>query len=195
MHGLAPLPSTLLDIFKAPLPAETEGRSLVSVLAADDPDRAAKGCIFGQFGAAINFTDGRYTYFRYPVPALAAALNQYTLMPMHMRTYFEAVEFSEAKVVGSLPFTRGFPVWQLPVRMEAKANLTRRYPLIDAWTVIYDIERDPAQTTPLEDPVLESELTHKLIALLQVNDAPPELYARYGLVRPQETASTDAAIR
>ena len=187
---------TLLDIFDAPLPPETQGRSLLPLLSADDPSRSEQGCLYGQFGAAINFTDGRHTYFRYPVPALAAALNQYTLMPMHMRSYFESVEFGGAEVVASLPFTRGFPVWRLPVTMESKGNMTRRYPLLDAKTVIYDLEKDPAQTSPLNDPVLEAELTRKLVTLLRSNDAPPELYARYGLGsgEEQETpASADAA--
>ena len=172
---------TLLDIFKVPVPAETEGRSLLPVLASEDPARAGTGCIYGQFGAAINFTDGRHTYFRYPVPALAGSLNQYTLMPMNMRSYFEAGEFAGAQKVASLPFTQGYPLWKLPIHMEAKANMTRRYPLLDAKTVIYDMEKDPGQGAPIEDPALESELTRKLVALLRVNHAPAELYARYGL--------------
>jgi arylsulfatase A-like enzyme len=176
---------TLLDIFQSPRPAETQGQSLLPLLTMDDPARSERGCIYGQFGAAINFTDGRHTYFRYPVPALASSLNQYTLMPMHMRSYFEAAEFSEAQVVGSLPFSQGYPVWRLPIRMDAKANMTRRYPLLDARTVIYDIESDPEQRSPLEDTALESELTRKLMALLRLNDAPTELYARYGLDAPQ----------
>ncbi len=179
---------TLLDIFRIPKPPETEGLSLLPLLDADDPARAERGCIYGQFGAAINFTDGRHTYFRYPVPAQASALYQYTLMPMHMRSYFEAMEFGDARVVDSLPFSQGYPVWKLPIRLDAKANMTRRYPLLEARTVIYDIESDPQQTTPLADPALEDELTGKLVALLQQNDAPVELYARYGLDAPQAAA-------
>jgi arylsulfatase A-like enzyme len=185
---------TLLDIFDMPQPPETQGRSLLPLLAAEEPARGERGCLYGQFGAAINFTDGRYTYFRYPVPAHAATLNQYTLMPMNMRSYFEAIEFSDAQVVDSLPFTRGYPVWKLPIRMDAKANMTRRYPLLDARTVIYDIDADPEQRSPLEDPVLEAELTGKLLALLQQNDAPAELYSRYGLdARPSAGSEPPAA--
>ena len=176
---------TLLDIYGMEQPLEVQGSSVLPLLAAEEPARAERGCIYGQFGAAINFTDGRHTYFRYPVPAQAADLNQYTLMPMHMRSYFEAMEFADARIVESLPFSKGYPLWKLPIRMDAKANMTRRYPLLDARTVIYDMEADPQQTTPLEDPVLEAELTRKLEALLQLNDAPPELYVRYGLAAPQ----------
>ncbi len=181
---------TLLEIFGLPKPPETQGVSLVPALAKDDPRPAETGCIYGQFGAAINFTDGRYTYFRYPVEALAGALNQYTLMPMNMRSYFEASEFGDAQVVASLPFTQGYPVWQLPIRMDAKANMTRRYPLLDAKTVIYDMEADPSQSRPLNDPALEAVLEKKLLALLRVNHAPAELYARYGFAtQPQPLAA------
>jgi hypothetical protein len=106
-------------------------------------------------------------------------------MPMHMRSYFEAIEFGDARVVDSLSFSQGYPVWKLPIRFDAKANMTRRYPLLEARTVIYDIESDPQQNSPLEDPALEDQLTRKLLALLQQNDAPVELYARYGLDAPQ----------
>jgi arylsulfatase A-like enzyme len=184
---------TLLDIFGMPPPPETQGLSLLPLLAAEEPARGERGCIYGQFGAAINFTDGRYTYFRYPVPAHASTLNQYTLMPMHMRSYFEAMEFADAQVVDSLPFSQGYPLWKLPIRMDAKANMTRRYPLLDAKTVIYDIEADPEQRSPLEDPVLEAELTGKLVALLHQNHAPAELYVRYGLDTRQPAGSTPIA--
>ena len=52
---------TMLDIFGRAVPPEVTGRSLLPALAG----RAVResGCIFGQFGAAINYTDGRYAYF------------------------------------------------------------------------------------------------------------------------------------
>ncbi len=186
---------TLLDIFGVACPQEVDGRSLIPLLAGDDPARSEKGCIYGQFGAAINFTDGRYTYFRYPLPEFAGTLNQYTLMPMNMRSYFEAAEFDAAQAVGALPFTRGYPLWKLPIRMDAKANMTRRYPLLAARTVVYDLDADPSQTTPLQDPALEAGLASKLTALLRSNEAPAELYARYGLVLDASSAPTDAAQR
>ena len=190
-HGAAPrrtatlsqtidLMPTFCEIFGLPAPAEVEGRSLVRVLKADEPQRGEAGCLYGQFGAAINFTDGRYTYFRYPLPD-ADELNQYTLMPMNMRSYFEAVEFGDARAVAALPFTRGYPLWRLPVRANARANMTRRYPLLEARTVIYDLDADPAQTTPVDDPALEARLVRQLVALMQRNHAPAELYRRYGL--------------
>ncbi len=154
----------------------------------DDPVRSDAGCIFGQFGAAINFTDGRYVYFLYPREPFDADLYQYTLMPAHMRTFFEASEFADGEVVRCLPFTQGYPVWRLPVRPDAKANMTRRYPLLDARTALFDLMADPAQRAPVDEPQQEQRMRAAIAALLARNDAPAELYARYGLMRAQAAA-------
>lgn len=174
---------TLLELFGQPIPPEVTGRSLLDVMRDDsnDASRARDGCIFGQFGAAINFTDGRYAYFLYPQEPFDANLYQYTLMPAHMRTYFEASEFADAEVVRSLAFAQGFPLWRLPVRKDAKANMTRRYPLLDARTVLFDLDIDPSQREPVVDPVEEARIRSRIAALLAKSDAPGELYARYGL--------------
>lgn len=182
---------TLLELFGQPIPKEVTGHSVISAMksGAGDETRANEGRIFGQFGAAINFTDGRFSYFLYPKEPFETDLYQYTLMPAHMRTFFEASEFTDAEVVHSLPFAQGFPVWKLPVQKDAKANMTRRYPLLDARTVLFDLATDPAQREPLVDPALESRIRAKISALLSKNDAPAELYARYGLeMTHRETA-------
>ena len=181
---------TMLELFGQPIPPEVTGRSLLDVMRQDSlgTARAAEGCIFGQFGAAINFTDGRYAYFLYPQEPFEADLYQYTLMPAHMRTFFEASEFADAEVVHSLPFAQGFPVWRLPVRRDAKANMTRRYPLLEARTALFDLATDPQQRVPIEDPVQEARIRDQIVALFVKNDAPPELYARYGLSRERIAA-------
>ena len=130
---------TLLDIFGRRRPPEMTGPQPAAAAGAPTTRaRANDGCIFGQFGAAINFTDGRHTYFLYPrAEPFAPTLYQYTLMPMHMRTYFEADASSPMPQVVELAavHARAIPVWRLPVRKDAKANMTRRYPLLDARTV------------------------------------------------------------
>lgn len=181
---------TLLDLFAQPIPPEVTGRTLMPVLREDDPARSVRGCVFGQFGAAINFTDGRYVYFLYPREPFEADLYQYTLMPAHMRTYFEAFEFEGAQSMAALPFTRGYPVWRLPVRKDAKANMTRRYPLLEARTALFDLKRDPEQRSPIDDPQQEARIRATIAVLLRDNDAPEEMFARYALER---TAAADSA--
>ncbi len=171
---------TMLDIFDRPVPAEVTGSSLMSVLRGKD-SKGRTGCIFGQFGAAINYTDGRYSYFMYPHEPFEADLFQYTLMPAHMRTFFEASEFDAAEVVRDLPFTRGYPVWRLPVQKDATANMTRRYPLLEAHDALFDLGVDPSQRTPVTDAALVSRIRKEIAALMHGNNAPGEMFARYGL--------------
>ena len=177
---------TMLDIFGQKIPKEVTGYSLLPLMRGEAKTRAVDGkddgAIFGQFGAAINYTDGRYTYFLYPRQPFETDLFQYTLMPSHMRTFFEASEFTDAALVDGMPFTRGFPLVKLPVRADAKANMTRRYPLLEAQTVLYDLRSDPEQRHPVNDPALEQKMRAAIIALLRLNEAPAELFARYGLV-------------
>lgn len=185
---------TLLEIFEQPIPAEVTGRSLVGLMRGGVPphagDDARHGVIYGQFGAAINYTDGRYTYFMYPQVPFEDDLYQYTLMPMHMRTYFESTEFGHAELVAPLEFTRDFPVLRLPLRSDSKANMTKRYPLLDAKTVLYDLATDPEQRHPIDDPELHRRMRDAVAAQLLANQAPPEMFARYGLALGVEAAGT-----
>ena len=178
---------TVLDIFGRAVPPEVTGKSLVPALGGRTAVRAT-GCIFGQFGAAINYTDGRYAYFLYPREPFETDLFQYTLSPSHMRSFFEAVEFTDAQVVRGLSFTRGYPVWRLPVQKDAAANMTRRYPLIDAHDALFDLDVDPAQRAPLDDPATAARMRAAIAALMQANDAPAEMFARYGLTPPPGAA-------
>lgn len=182
------LAPTLLDLFGRAVPAEMTGTSLLPLLAADDPARAAKGCLYGQFGAAVNFTDGRYTYFLYPREPFHEGLFQYTLMPMHMRTYFEASEFEGATAVHGLHFARGYPLWRLPIQKDARANMVRRYPLLDAHTVLYDLAHDPGQRTPLDDPATEARIRAAIVQRMREHETPAEVYVRYGLEREAAAA-------
>jgi chorismate mutase len=74
------------------------------------------------------------------------------------------------------------------VRKDAKANMTRRYPLLEARTVLFDLSTDPQQRLPIEDPVQEARIRERIAALFAKNDAPSELYARYGLSRERAAA-------
>ena len=171
---------TVLGMFGQPVPPEVTGKSLIPAMRGQASIRAG-GCIFGQFGAAINYTDGRHSYFLYPHQPYEADLYQYTLMPAHMRTFFEASEFEAAETTRSLSFTRGYPVWRLPVQKDAKANMTRRYPLLEARDALFDLAADPAQRVPLNDATLAAQMRTAIRTLMLENDAPPEMFARYGL--------------
>lgn len=171
---------TILETFGAPVPPEVRGRSLLPLLARDV--RLREGAIFGQFGGAVNLTDGRFTYMRYPEGADAAVpLHHYTLMPLHMRSFFEPQEFAGAELVGPLPFTKGMPVLKLPLVPDAAANMIHRYPLLDARTALYDLATDPGQTAPAEAPAEAARLAAMMARLMTEQEAPAEALLRLGL--------------
>ena len=169
---------TILELFGAPIPPEVRGRSLLSTLADDGPVRDA--CIYGQFGGAVNVTDGRYTYFRYPEDS-DEQLYHYTLMPVHMRSFFEPIELVNATLFGPFDFTKGCQVLKLPVIAQAKANMISRYPLLDAKTVLYDLGDDPGQTMPRQIAEIEQRMIALMIAEMRALDTPAEVYRRLGL--------------
>ena len=82
--------------------------------------------LYGIFGGALNATDGRYSYFRYPEDMEATELFEYTLMPMHNRSLFEIRELAQAELYRGFSFTRGAPVLQIPALKDAKRSAAGR---------------------------------------------------------------------
>ena len=48
---------------------------------------------------------------------------------------------------------------------------------------LYDLESDPEQKHPLQDPAIEAYMGAHLVRLMAANDAPQEQYLRLGLDR------------
>ncbi len=86
---------------------------LLPVLAKDRTLR--DGAIFGYFGGAVNVTDGRYTYHRYPADLATQEIYQYTLMPTHLWERFSTEELKDATLAPPQPFTKGVPTLKVPV--------------------------------------------------------------------------------
>ncbi|TIS55278.1 MAG: sulfatase [Mesorhizobium sp.] len=171
------LAPTFLDLFGVPAPSKMQGHSLLPLLEADRPIRP--GALFGYFGGAINVTDGRYTYHRFPPDPRSQELYQYTLMPTHIWEPFTPQELARASLARPLPFTKGAPVLKIPV--------TERSPMFDNYgpgalleneTRLYDLTNDPGQTTPLSSPDIDRKMMLLMHDLMRANDAPPEAYTR-----------------
>lgn len=171
---------TLLDIHGSAAPDTVEGHSLLPLLEADRPLRRA--ALYGRFGAATNVTDGRYTYFRYPEDIENQELWEYTLLPTHQRAMFAREEFQGATLEDSFAFLRGFPVLKLPAGKAPTTGQGAR--IADARTVLYDLQADPRQIAPVDDPEIEARLVAEMIGIMQRNEAPPEAYRRLGLDVP-----------
>ena len=174
------LAPTFLDLFSASSPAEVEGQSLLRVFDADKALR--RGALFGYFGGAINVTDGRYTYHRFPPDPRSQELYQYTLMPTHIWQPFTPAELAGASLNTALSFTKGSPVLKVPV-IERSPMFDNYGPgaLLENETRLYDLAIDPGQNSPLPSHEAEDAMIGLMRDLMRANDAPPEAFARVGL--------------
>jgi hypothetical protein len=124
-------------------------------------------------GGHLNVTDGRYVYMRAPVHADNRPLYDYTLMPTHMRNRFDVDELQDIELAEPFSFTKGCRVMRIAGRPWASHH--------EFGTLLWDVEADPRQRQPLNDPAIEERMIRLMVQLLQQNDAPLEQYARLGL--------------
>lgn len=136
--------------------------------------------LYGIFGGAINATDGHHSYFRYPPDMEARPLFEYTLMPQHSTRPFTVRELAGAELHPGFGFT-GAPVLKIPALPDAKRPPTQGGGFADTRTVLFDLDTDPGQTSPLDDPAAEARMIAAMIDEMRRHEAPPELYGRFEL--------------
>ncbi len=170
---------TLMQCFGKEISENVRGKSLLPLL--DGSKNSVRDiALYGIFGGAINATDGRYTYFRYPADMENRELYEYTLMPMHNISLFEIRELKEATLHKGFDFTKGAPVLRIPALPDAKRSPTQGG-FADANTVLYDLEADPFQQQPIYDDQIADGFVSKIVEELTSHDAPMELYSRFDL--------------
>ena len=169
------IPVTLLNLFGAEPAADMLGRNLDQVIRRDEPVR--EYALFGMHGAQVNITDGRYVYMRDCVNGNQPLFN-YTQMPTHMRGLFSVEEMKTAELYRGFGFTKGTPVMKLCAEEDETGDTAMKYSL---GTVLYDLEKDPGQMHPVEDPKVEERMIRNMIRLMKENEAPVEQYVRLGL--------------
>ncbi len=167
------LPPTLLEFFNQECPKDMHGVPLKKTVENDAPTRDAG--LFGLYGGHVNCTDGRYVYMRAPAKAENAPLYQYTHMPTHMKSRFSIEEMRTMEIQPPFDFTKGCPTMKTKGRHFQGSNSH------SFGTLLFDLEKDPAQERPLNDPVIEKKMTEHLRRLMKENDAPVEQYTRLGL--------------
>jgi arylsulfatase A-like enzyme len=165
------LPATLLEYFGLPLPPDMQGVPLRETIADDTPVREA--ALFGLHGGHVNVTDGRYVYMRAPATADNQPLFNYTLMPTHMRARFSVQELRNAELAAPFSFTKGCPLIRVKTRGWPRAHPYQ--------TMLFDLQHDPRQERPIDDPAVERKMIDHLIRLMGENDAPAEQFERLGL--------------
>ena len=93
-----------------------------------------------------------------------------------------AEELTSATLAPAFGFTKGVPLLKVPV-IETSPMYRRYGPgcLVDKDTALFDLQTDPDQLHPVDDPDLETRLTATMTALMAANEAPAEAFRRLGL--------------
>ena len=172
---------TLMDIFGATPPTKVTASSLLPALG-DPAIKNRDACIYGVFDSAVNVTDGRYTCFIYPPDVHGGDLNQYTLMPLHMKEFFSIEELQEAKLIESMPFSRSAPVLKIPATPKSPFY-SHQGPgtLKDTESALFDLLADPLQNHPLDDAPVLQRMHRMAIAQMNIQHAPLEYFQRLDL--------------
>ena len=181
---------TLLEVAGAPVPPEITAYSLMPALHGRSVGRDS--AILGMFAGPLCITDGRHTYYLYPRDETAEALAHYTLAPSHLDRSFGVEELKTAQLADPMSFTKGAPVLRIAARPpigEAGFEAAARRP---ALSPLYDLAHDPGQETPVDDPAIKDRLARAAVDHFRAHDAPPEIYAHYGLNMGMGTASAVA---
>ncbi len=170
---------TFLDFHACAVPPSVTGASLVPLM--DDDAPVHESVALGMFAGPVCATDGRYSYFLYPDDLSGENLNLYTLMPTHMMSQFDISELQTSELAGPFDFTKGAPV--LKIRMNPKNNQlgTDGHMLENCETALFDLDTDPRQENPLDQPAIVGRLAEQISRHFARHDAPNELYAHFGL--------------
>ncbi|MGB2234218.1 MAG: sulfatase [Candidatus Puniceispirillum sp.] len=177
---------TMLEMTGISVPEDVSGTSLLPVLENDQPLRDS--VIFGYFGAAVNVTDGNYSYFHYPVVQGADHLYEYTLMPTRMTSRFSIKELLGATLHPSFSFTKGAQVLRLNPKVSDAGDPieVQGLPFADMTSALYDLASDPGQSTPIDAPDVIAKFQGYIIDNMIKMDAPPEAFERFGFPFPEK---------
>ena len=172
---------TILSLFGVPVPENVEGKDLTPLLAQDGPGHDAVA--YGIFGGSVNITDGRYTYFRYPDDVNNQVIFEYTLMPSHLDGAFSVENLATLELSQPLDYAQGLRVLKVPARKAEGGAVDVPSMGIprETETVLYDLQTDPGQYTPIDAPDVVLRLESELRQIMERNHAPVEAFRRFGL--------------
>ncbi len=167
------LAPTILDYFGQPIPKDMAGISIRSIIERDEGGRGVG--MFGGFGHMVNVTDGKYVYMRAPVNENGQPLNEYNLSVCRARQALANGNDPGIKPHEGFSFTKGMPVWQVPVPPGRGSTAYKQGHLL------FDLETDPQQQQPLSDPEIEKRMIKLMVEQMQKLETPAEQYERLGL--------------
>ena len=100
-----------------------------------------------------------------PANPANAPLYEYTLMPQHIRGPFSVEELQDIQLAEPFSFTKGCRTMKIAGRAWVDAHAYG--------TLLFDVEADPGQKQPLNDPALENMMIQHLLRLMRENDSRP----------------------
>ena len=180
---------TLADLFGADMknvPVPVTGKDLLPVLTGEKKS-VRDEIIYGYFGKSVNYTDGRYTYFRAAKEKSNRPLNVYTAMPSTAGKYYglDSIDPKDYARIGfgKLEYT-DYPLYRIPaeiVNITASSGGFTPRSEDNAKSLLFDLETDPNQEHPLSDRETENRCIERLIRCMRENFAPAEQYERLDL--------------
>ncbi|MDJ1122526.1 sulfatase [Olsenella sp. YH-ols2217] len=182
---------TVLDFAGIEIPDDVAGVSLKPL--ATDADAPTKDyALFGYHAMDVNITDGRYVYFRAPVPGNQPCF-EYAAMPTTIRRVLGTDNPGAIECGRFLPRT-DYPVFKVPVTKPGIIDQSDD-PLREvSKTRLFDLAVDYGELDDLaggNDPA-EDRMVGLLLRALDENDAPPEQYERLGLAAARSACQSDA---
>lgn len=175
------IPATLLEFFDVEKPGDMMGKSLSVIMESDA--KIHDGVLFGQHGQQVNVTDGKYVYMRGPESADNAPLYNYTHMCTRMERRYKIEELQGDGISLAEPFT--FTKNCKTLRIHCPGNFEIRKGIFinpyEYGSTLYDVENDPEEKTPLNDPGAEEKMIKLMAKLMKESASPPEQFVRLGL--------------
>lgn len=173
------LAPTLLEYFGQEIPKDMQGHPLRETMESDKAVR--EYALFGQHGTHVNITDGRYVYMRCPLPDREQELYNYIIEPTSYPDAITTEEMKTAQFHEGFSFTKGCPVMRIRGGYGIRTLGFPPRSLMEYGTLLYDLETDPQQEHPLDDPETEERMIRAMVQLMKENEAPEEQYVRLGL--------------
>ncbi len=180
------LAPTLLRFFGLEPTQHMQGRDLAEL--PDRGDQVREGVLFGIHGGHVNVTDGRYVYMRAPAEPANAPLEEYTLMPTHMRSRFGVDELRSWEPAEPFAFTKGLRTMRVPTSTMAGNPYQHG-------TLLFDLEADPGQEHPMADDDVELRMLRLLARLMRDSEAPDSQFQRLAMPVDGEPGSEHLLVR
>lgn len=170
------LAPTLLEFFGLPIPFDMLGKPLRGLMENGEPLRSY--VLFGLHGCEINVTDGTWLFMNAPEQPQDPYYD-YTLMPTHMRARFSVEELQGFTVAEPFAFTKGLRTIRTRCVGSTVGNSTAAAP-----SRLFNLKEDPDQKNeldPAQYPQVVKHMKELIRDFMKENDAPAELYTRYGI--------------